>query len=231
MKDLGEEPSRGRPRAHQSHSDMSVLSSIAYIAAKYNLSPVSLLDAIIEAQSNGESKCDKLNITCRRTDKDVSIFLITYGDRVVCQFPMKTEILHKPGLKSYIPVVQAPAQIPKNDTPQRRICDLSAKMKNITVTARVVEVPLKKLVNTRYGWEAYVSNILLADETGTIRLSLWNSQIDEVAMGDTVKIENASVIIFHGERQLRIGRSGTMSVDTSTRELVTSPNNASAQKE
>ncbi|MFH0897912.1 MAG: hypothetical protein V1850_07715, partial [Candidatus Bathyarchaeota archaeon] len=67
------------------------------------------------------------------------------------------------------------------------------------------------------GYEAYVSNVLLADETGTIRLSLWNNQIDEVSIGDTVSIESASVITFFGELQLRISRNGTMSVDTSTR--------------
>ncbi len=202
---------------------MSVLSSIAHIAAKNNLAPASLLDAIIEAQSNGESKCDKLSVTCRRADQDLAIFLITYGDKVVCQFPIKTEILQKPGIKSYIPTVQTPTPLPKEDMSKKHIRDLTAKMRGVTVNARIVEVPPKKLVNTRYGWEAYVSNILLADESGTIRLSLWNSQIDDVAVGDTIKIENASVIMFHGELQLRIGRSGTMSVDTSTRELATSP--------
>lgn len=92
-------------------------------------------------------------------------------------------------------------------------------MRNITVKGRIVEVPTKTLVNTRYGSEAYVSNILLADETGTIRLSLWNDQIGDVAVGDTISVVRAKVATFYGNLQLRIGRSGTMSVDTRTREL------------
>jgi replication factor A1 len=49
---------------------------------------------------------------------------------------------------------------------------------------------------------------LIADETGTIKLCLWNEQIDSISIGDTVQIENASTSAFRGERQLRIGRKG-----------------------
>lgn len=77
--------------------------------------------------------------------------------------------------------------------------DFRNKMKGITMKGRILEVPPKTLVNTRYGWEAYVSNVLLADKTGTIRLSLWNGQIDDVSVGDTVSIENAMVATFYGE--------------------------------
>ena len=41
------------------------------------------------------------------------------------------------------------------------------------------------LVRARY---ANVSNVLLAEETGNIRLSLWNGRIDEVSVGDIVSI-------------------------------------------
>jgi len=182
-----------------------------------------LLDAFTEAWSHEESQCEKLRVKCRKVDQDLATFLITCNDKVVWQFSIKIEILQKPELfKSYIPIISPPAPIHREDNlTQKHICELRAKMRGITVKARIVEVPPRKLVNTRYGWEAYVSNILLADKTGTIRLSLWNSQIDDVAVGDTVNIEKASVTTFYGELQLRIGRCGTMSVDTSTREPIT----------
>jgi len=41
---------------------------------------------------------------------------------------------------------------------------------------------------------------------------LWNQQIDTVSVGDTIQIENARVVTFRGERQLRIGRGGQLSV-------------------
>jgi len=85
-------------------------------------------------------------------------------------------------------------------------------MREVTVNARVKEIQPRKTVITRYGWYATVSNVLLADETGSIRLSLWNGQIDEVSVGDAVSIGRASVTRFSGELQLRIGRNGTMTV-------------------
>ncbi len=68
------------------------------------------------------------------------------------------------------------------------------------------------MVYTRFGTEAHISNALIADETGTIRMSLWNQQINMVSRGDSIEIENSKVVSFRGERQLRIGRNGTLSV-------------------
>ena len=49
------------------------------------------------------------------------------------------------------------------------------------------------------------------NETGTIKLCLWNGQIAAVSAGDTVQIENAQVSAFRGERQLSNGKTGTLS--------------------
>jgi replication factor A1 len=223
MEYYGEDSSRGRPRGHQSYSTISVLSSIAHIAAKYNLDPKLLLDTFTEAQTSKESQCATLKVECRKVDNDFAIFLITCNDKVVWQSPIKIEILQKPEFfKSCIPIISPRVPINREDdlTP-KNICELKANMRCITVKAKIMEIPPRRLVSTRYGEEAYVSNILLADNTGTIRLSLWNGQIDDVSVGDTVNIEKAKVSTFYGELQLRIGRSGMMSVDTSTREPAT----------
>lgn len=218
VRHLGKSPSRGRPRGHQSYSTMSILTSIAQIAAKHSLDPGLLLDAFAEAWKYEESQCERLRIRCRRVDQDLATFLVTRGQKVVWQFSINVKILQEPKLfKSYIPIVSIPAQIHKDDSTKKNICELRIPMRGITVKAKIVEVPPKRLVNTRYGFDAYVSNVLLADNTGTIRLSLWNGQIDDVSVGDTVNIEKASVARFRGELQLRISRNGTMSVDTHTR--------------
>jgi replication factor A1 len=217
----GEEHSTGRLRGHQSYSTMSILSSIAQIAANHNLDSRLLLDAFTEAWAHGESQYEKLKVECRKVDHDFATFLITCNDKVVWQFPIGIEIFKGPELfKSYFPTVSNPIRR-EGDSSQKHISDLRANMRGIAVKAKIVEVPLRQLVNTRYGLGAYVSNVLLADETGTIRLGLWNSQIDGVAVGDAVKIEKAKVATFYGMLQLRIGRSGTISVDKSAGELTT----------
>jgi replication factor A1 len=95
---------------------------------------------------------------------------------------------------------------------QKRIDELKFGMKRINVDARIIEIPPKRLVISEFGNQFYVSNVRIADETGTIRLSLWNGQIEKVHIGDKVEIENCYVSSFAGEPQLRIGRNGIMSV-------------------
>jgi replication factor A1 len=57
-----------------------------------------------------------------------------------------------------------------------------------------------------------VTNAWIADETGKIKLCLWNEQANSIATGDTIQIKNASVSTFKGERQLGLGKKGTISV-------------------
>ncbi len=197
----------------------SVLASVAQIAAKYSVDSGLLLKAFAEAWAHDKSRCGNLEIECRRGSPGFFIILIMCRDKVVWQFPVERAILEKPeAYKSRIPFVAGLEPKPTKYC-DGRICNLKAGMSGISVTGRVREVPPKTLVGTRYGLEAYVSNILLADESGSIRLSLWEKQIDGIAVGDTVKLENASTKTFRGHPQLRLGKSGKMSVDTSTRDI------------
>ena len=67
-------------------------------------------------------------------------------------------------------------------------------------------------IATRFGFYANLTNVLVTDETGTINLPLWNKQTDGISAGDLIQVENANVIVFRGVRQLKIGRSGKVSV-------------------
>jgi replication factor A1 len=92
-----------------------------------------------------------------------------------------------------------------------QIRDLRTGMANVNLKAKVLEIPKPSLVYTRYGNYASVTNALIGDETGTIKLCLWNEQISSVSAGDTVQIQNARTSTFRGQRQLRIGRGGLLS--------------------
>ncbi|MCJ7713498.1 OB-fold nucleic acid binding domain-containing protein, partial [Candidatus Bathyarchaeota archaeon] len=67
-----------------------------------------------------------------------------------------------------------------------------------------------KYVVTIYGNHASFAKALISDETGEIKLCLWNEQIETVAPEDKVQIENARVSVFRGERQLTLGKTGTL---------------------
>jgi replication factor A1 len=48
----------------------------------------------------------------------------------------------------------------------------------------------------------------ISDETGSIKLTLWNEQISQVKVNDNIKIENGYISSFQGQIQLNIGRYG-----------------------
>jgi len=93
-----------------------------------------------------------------------------------------------------------------------RIKDLKAGMKRINLKAQVIEISKPKLVLTRFNDYVVFANATLSDETSTIKLTLWNGRINMISINDTVQIENANVIVFRGEKQLRIGRNGRLKV-------------------
>jgi replication factor A1 len=99
----------------------------------------------------------------------------------------------------------------KNRTfPVHSIIDVRAGMRHVNLKAEILEVTEPKRVVTRYGNNASFSKVLIGDDTGTIRLCLWNGQIDAVSVGDIIQIENAQASMFRGERFLRLGKKGTL---------------------
>jgi replication factor A1 len=87
-------------------------------------------------------------------------------------------------------------------------------MKRVNVEGKVIEKTDTREVRSRYKDETYnVANVIIEDETGTIKLTLWNEQIDQVKVNDKVKVENGYVTSFRGEIQLNVGRFGQLTVE------------------
>lgn len=94
-----------------------------------------------------------------------------------------------------------------------KIKDIRDGMRRVDVVAKVIQKSDIREVRSRYRNETYrVADAIIQDETGTIKLTLWNEQIDQVNVDDTVKIENGYIRSFRGEIQLNIGRYGKLSV-------------------
>jgi replication factor A1 len=87
-------------------------------------------------------------------------------------------------------------------------------MKKVSVEAKVMEKSDTREVMSRFKDETYkVATALIADDTGTIKLTLWNEQINQVNVNNTVKVENGYVTSFKGEIQLNAGKYGTLTVE------------------
>ncbi len=94
-----------------------------------------------------------------------------------------------------------------------KIKDLRNGMKRVNVEAKVLEKGATREVMSRYKNEKYrVANAVISDDTGQIKLTLWNDQIEQVSEKDKIKIENGYVSSFRGEIQLNVGRYGKLTV-------------------
>ena len=188
---------------------------LACLSAKYEVDPDALFCALLSAGENEKSRCGNLSIECRGKSKGKFIFLITEDSEVIAQFPVSKKFLSRQGnpIRNFMETVSVRKHAAKKDrsAASRSIRDLRAGMKNVSLKARVLEVTQPKHVVTRYGNLASLAKALIADETGKIKLCLWNEQIGSVAAGDTVQIENARTSTFRGERQLSLGKKGTLS--------------------
>jgi len=187
---------------------------LAFLSTKYEVDADSFFHALISAEENLKSKCGNLSIECRGKQRNKVILLITKDSKVVAQFPISREFL----LEQNNPIKDAQKAdvlcrhlIKKNrETHSFQIKDLRVGMKKVSLRAEVLEIAKPMLVFTRFGNYATVTNALIADKTGQIKLCLWNEQIDSISIGETIQIENASISTFRGERQLRIGKKGIL---------------------
>jgi replication factor A1 len=187
---------------------------LAFLSTKYEVDADSLFHALISAEENRKSKCGNLSIECRGKQRNKIILLITKDSKVVAQFPVSREFL----LEQNNPIKDAQKAdvlcrhlMKKDREPHSfQIKDLRIGMKKVSLKAEVIEIAKPMVVFTRFGNYATVTNALIADRTGQIKLCLWNEQIDSISVGETIQIENASISTFRGERQLRIGKKGIL---------------------
>ncbi len=204
---------RGRHRG-KSNSYYGHLKSIVKIAWKHDVDPKQLVDALVDAWQNTTARCGRLKIVLRAVHHDAATFLITKEENVVWQSKIYLESMRDPEvLKDHIQDIPLPQHVKRESYPKNQQIDtLRVGMKGIDVTAKVIEVPPIRQVFTRWGSEAYVTNAMIADDTGSIRLSLWNGRVHKVQVGDEVELTSCYVSRFAGEPQLRLRRTSTLAV-------------------
>jgi hypothetical protein len=178
-----------------------------------------LFHALVTAREHGIATCETLSVKYRGNVRQEEIFLITKARNVIVQFRIdKGYLLRKDvHIENWMNTDKIRRQLAKQicgPNISTMIRDLRHGMKKVNIEAEVLETPKPSLVNTRYGNRAMIANAWIADETGKIKLCLWNEQTGFVTVGDIVQIRNVSVTAFKGERQLCLGKSGTVNVLT-----------------
>jgi replication factor A1 len=192
---------------------VSIAEYLYFLSVKHEVDYDQLIEGLIRARQNQEARCGKLLIECRQKAMEYNVFLITNDNKVIAQFPVPEYFLDQPNhledpTGSHLLRRIAARAIP--ETP-KQIRDLRFGMKRIDIKARILDVPEARVVRTRYGDYARVTSALIGDETGTIKLCLWNERGNDVLVDSVVQITNANVTKFRGENQLTLSRHAKLS--------------------
>ena len=92
-----------------------------------------------------------------------------------------------------------------------QIKDLKPRQGNVDVVVDIVDVGDAREFQ-KFGKPGKVATAIAKDETGDVKLSLWNEDIDRVKAGDKIHITNGYVNEWQGEIQLTTGRMGKLEV-------------------
>jgi len=127
---------------------------------------------------------------------------------IMAQFSVPTAVLlvDKSQLEPYMKTLASRAPS-SEEIAKPKVKNLRAGMKKVNLKVKVVEIPEPNVVYKRYDIESHVTNVLVGDLTGTIRMCLWNDHIKTVSKHDVIEIENGEVANYRGVR-----RNGNLSV-------------------
>jgi len=90
-----------------------------------------------------------------------------------------------------------------------KISELNIGQGSVEVEGTVKEIGEAKTFN-KFGKDLSVANAILEDESGSIKLTLWNDDVSRFKDGDKLKVVNGYVNEFQGEKQLTSGKFGSL---------------------
>ena len=190
---------------------------LAFLSVKHSVDLDKLFQALVSTKEHEKVLCGSLSIECRGRIRGEKIFLIMNDSTVVAQFRVSESFLSERGnpLRRFMGCDRIRRYLARKAYAFHSsfIGGLRVGMKHVNLSAKVLEISKSVSVSTRFGNSTVLANALIGDKTGTIKLTLWNAQIGSVSVGDAVQIRDAQAFAFRGEKQLRIGRKGTLSVE------------------
>lgn len=93
------------------------------------------------------------------------------------------------------------------ESQSKKISSLREGEDNITVRVRVIKVEDPKVINTRKGPKR-ISEAIVGDDTGRIKLTLWGKHAGTLEEGEAVEIQGAWTTSYRGDVQLNVGYKG-----------------------
>ena len=111
-----------------------------------------------------------------------------------------------------------------------KINELNSGQGSVEVEGTIKEVGEVRTFN-KFGKELSVANAILEDDSGNVKLSLWNDDATRFKAGDKVKIVNGYVNEFQGEAQSTSGKFGSMEKIDESSEGASAPTEETTSQE
>jgi replication factor A1 len=90
--------------------------------------------------------------------------------------------------------------------------DVKPAMRNIDLELRIVEIEEPRSYVSRAGREGRVTTAVGEDDSGRIKVSLWDTEIDRVKVGSHIRIRNGYSRLFRDEVYVSAGMYGKLEV-------------------
>lgn len=95
-----------------------------------------------------------------------------------------------------------------SEVPIQRITDLKQRMNRIVVEGRITETaPPRYVTSPKTGQKLEMTEVEIADDSGSIPLILWNEQANQV-QSEQIRIEDGYVKSYQGRLQLSVSKWG-----------------------
>jgi replication factor A1 len=97
-----------------------------------------------------------------------------------------------------------------NEVDMVKIGNLTQYSRKVYTVAKVISKTEEREVTSRSDMSTHkVAEALIADETGSIYLTLWDDVLDQVEDDQIMNIKDAYVNLFRGSMRLNLGRYGS----------------------
>ncbi len=101
----------------------------------------------------------------------------------------------------------------ESDAEMIKVGDLNSYSRKVYTVVKVMSKTEVREVTSRKDMSTHrVAEALVADDTASVYLTLWDDVLDEVEEGQILNIKDAYVNLFRGSMRLNLGRYGTYDV-------------------
>ena len=88
-----------------------------------------------------------------------------------------------------------------------KIKDLAPNRRRLNIKVRVLEIGEKKdIVSRRTGDMHRIVETLVGDDTGVVKLTLWDDKVNSLEVGKTYNISNTNTTVYQGTLRLNAGK-------------------------